>query len=1114
MKKIYILLVVIMLVNGVKGQFNINAASTNYTQDFNTLTSGTWTDNTTLTGWYARTDLTASIATYAANTGATTAAGLYAFGVLGTNPLSDRALGYSASNGFTGASGTGKGYMGWRLKNNTGSAISSVTVTWSGEEWRVNGNAVNQSLVLSYQQASTVTSLITGTWTTTASTFTSPIIAGTTALDGNAAANRVANISVVITVAIPAGEEIMLRWEDLNDVGNDHFLAIDDITVNATAGGGSSPTKLVITSINPNPATINSGFSVTVQAQDGTSTASNVAGNTTVNLTKTIGTGTLGGTLSGVILAGTNSITISGVTYNVAENGVQIQAADGAAFLTSGTFTFNVLQAASQLVLVNVPPTGMINTNINTFTVEARRPDNSVDNTYVTPITVNKVSGPGAIGGTTVATPAAGVAIFNAVNFNLAGTYTIAATDGSFTSATSSNIIVGGLPVFTEVILPQYMQGIITTNNNRVPYVYRATISNLIPNVTYRYTNLVGLASDLVSNTGGAGNQIFYNSAGNFTKNTSGTNLSTAGAYGTFTSDATGSYTGWFIQEPSANATRFIPGNLLYARVLLNDGGTGTSVVSAASSTNTITVLNLGATVADATGIYGASHAPDRDLVFLYDNVNATGRPISSTYIENDGTTATSYATFYTTNVDAQSKYWGTLIPNVLVNGIRRIQYMNSSGNNTYGVTSTDGVWPGAVSTVNPTGGTTALLIDRTATGTNGDFIVDNAVTLASSATVYGSLTLNNGILTSSVLNTLTLTNTASTTGASNSSFVDGPVKKVGNTAFTFPVGKSGTGYVPIGVGNYTGTLAPLTDAFTAEYIRSSAAALGPITDPNINHMSVCDYWKLDRSSGSQTADVTLFWNSNSPCNGGTYINDLTKLLIGHFNGVNWNSSSWGFASYAGTTAAGNITWSSVTTYSPFALGSNTNGNPLPIVFNYLNGYKQGSNHLLNWKVTCNATPRLTMTLERSADGSSYTGIYSITADAARCAQPFDYTDAQTLKGMNFYRLKMTDVDGRITYSTTVALLNASKGVEIVNIVPNPITTTGNFKLNVTSAQAVKMNIIITDMQGRVVLSQTNDLINGFNSIDMNVGRLSKGTYTISGIMADEKTRVMRFVKE
>src|SRR6187402_2673718 len=75
-------------------QFSVAAGSTNYTQNFNTLTSGTWTDGTTLTGWYAKTDATASITAYAANTGSTTGAGLYALGVAGTNPLTDRALGY------------------------------------------------------------------------------------------------------------------------------------------------------------------------------------------------------------------------------------------------------------------------------------------------------------------------------------------------------------------------------------------------------------------------------------------------------------------------------------------------------------------------------------------------------------------------------------------------------------------------------------------------------------------------------------------------------------------------------------------------------------------------------------------------------------------------------------------------------------------------------------------------------------------------------------------------------------------------------------------------------------------------------------------------------------
>lgn len=222
------------------GQFNIASVSTNYTQDFNTLTSGTWTDNTTLTGWYARTDATASIASYAANTGSTLTAGLYAFGVAGTNALTDRGLGYAPTNAYTGASGTGKGYVGWRLKNTTGAAITSITVTWSGEQWR-RDNATAQILSLFYQNAATVTSLTGGTWTAAPSTFTSPQLSTTAlVLDGNTPANRTANISVVITVNIPAGEEIMLRWEDLNDSGNDHFMAIDDVTINASASCSSA----------------------------------------------------------------------------------------------------------------------------------------------------------------------------------------------------------------------------------------------------------------------------------------------------------------------------------------------------------------------------------------------------------------------------------------------------------------------------------------------------------------------------------------------------------------------------------------------------------------------------------------------------------------------------------------------------------------------------------------------------------------------------------------------------------------------------------------------------------------------------------------------------------
>lgn len=199
--------------------------------------------------------------------------------------------------------------------------------------------------------------------------------------------------------------------------------------------------------------------------------------------------------------------------------------------------------------------------------------------------------------------------------------------------------------------------------------------------------------------------------------------------------------------------------------------------------------------------------------------------------------------------------------------------------------------------------------------------------------------------------------------------------------------------------------------------------------------------------------------------------------------------------------------------FSGFYLHSTLYNVPLPVVINYFTGRRQGSQHLLNWKVTCNSTPRVTMILERSADSRNFTAINSITADAVRCNQPFDHTDTDPLKGMNYYRLKMADADGKVSYSSIVALLNAVKGFDIIGIAPNPVVT-GNFKLNMASAQAGKMDIAIFDMQGRLMSRQNAGVIAGFNSSTVDASSLSAGTYLLQVNMANEITKTLRFVKQ
>lgn len=205
------------------GQVNLAAGGT-YNQNFDglgTTAIGTYTNNTTLAGWYITTP------GLPINTGSTNANSCYNFGIAGTNPLSDRALG-AISTATTHR-------FGLRLLNNGASDITSFNISFTGEQWR-SFNAGN--LVFEYQTGATVTSITTGTWTALAAlNFSSLATSAGAAMDGNAPANRTA-VSATLTVTVPAGTEIFFRWSRIGS--SSPGLAIDDLSVVANGGCSSA----------------------------------------------------------------------------------------------------------------------------------------------------------------------------------------------------------------------------------------------------------------------------------------------------------------------------------------------------------------------------------------------------------------------------------------------------------------------------------------------------------------------------------------------------------------------------------------------------------------------------------------------------------------------------------------------------------------------------------------------------------------------------------------------------------------------------------------------------------------------------------------------------------
>jgi hypothetical protein len=249
---LYSLAAILLCVQTVRAQINLSAGT--YRQDFNTLTSSpsgntNWADDTTLSSWYVSQSHVGSITNYRVSAGSSTGSGLYSFGASGDT---NRALGSMAGGTPVDIA------FGVRFTNDTLVIVSNFTVSYTGEQWR-RANTVTQALAFYYYiGASPLTNAdAKGTayaWTpVSALDFQSPNIVGAgTSLDGLAATNRQVFSNLLVTnVLILPGQELFLRWLDLDDSGNDHGLAIDDLAVEFGIVSTPLPIPLTIQLVGP-----------------------------------------------------------------------------------------------------------------------------------------------------------------------------------------------------------------------------------------------------------------------------------------------------------------------------------------------------------------------------------------------------------------------------------------------------------------------------------------------------------------------------------------------------------------------------------------------------------------------------------------------------------------------------------------------------------------------------------------------------------------------------------------------------------------------------------------------------------------------------------------------
>ncbi len=185
-----------------------------------------------------------------------------------------------------------------------------------------------------------------------------------------------------------------------------------------------------------------------------------------------------------------------------------------------------------------------------------------------------------------------------------------------------------------------------------------------------------------------------------------------------------------------------------------------------------------------------------------------------------------------------------------------------------------------------------------------------------------------------------------------------------------------------------------------------------------------------------------------------------------------------------------------------------------PVSVTAFKGEHKGTANLLSWR-TLNELNNRGFSVERSLDGRTFTtiGFVKSTAKQGNSSETLSYQFVDE-KPFNkgFYRLKQIDVDGRFAYSPIITL-KASSALELslLSVYPNPAKNVIN--LVVAGASSNKVNIIITDLAGKVVKQQTAQLSSEDNIVKMDVASLVSGNYLVR-IVTNNASAVHKFFKQ
>jgi hypothetical protein len=359
--------------------------------------------------------------------------------------------------------------------------------------------------------------------------------------------------------------------------------------------------------------------------------------------------------------------------------------------------------------------------------------------------------------------------------------------------------------------------------------------------------------------------------------------------------------------------------------------------------------------------------------------------------------------------------------------------------------------------------GSSAQSINGTQVFKTYNLVTNNAagITLNNNLSVSGTHTYTAGIITTSATpNYMIYEAGSSYTGSSDSRHVNGWVKKIGSTNFTFPVGNA----------TYERSIALTNLTATGEFNVKHNVILTPsrysLYNPLV-YVDSAEHWAINKISGA-AAQVAMNWDHSKIPFPNLMLSDIR---VAHFDGTFWRSIGGTATGSALTT--GNITSTSVSAFNRnFTFGSVSYVLPIKIISftaGRMNDYTK-----LNWAIGSELNV-LNYELQRSDDGISFYTIHVQLPYNRNSTEFYSYDDRKFLNGTAFYRLKINNLSSQENYSHIVTVSANTTGKEFY-VITNPVTTS----IDLYAGAAIKgfYNYTIVNTAGQLMQAGTLDIKN------------------------------------